>query len=62
MSDTSRGSADLRQLAGEQTSDFEHRLLRTEGESKVIEASANAGKESVHSKRICCFSMPMKLF
>lgn len=43
---------DLRQLAGEQTSDFEYRLLRTEGESKVIEATAKSAKESVYSKRI----------
>lgn len=43
---------DLRQLAGEQTSDFEYRLHRTEGDSKVIEATAKAGKESVYSKRI----------
>lgn len=43
---------DLRQLVGERIKDFEYRLVRNEGENKVIEATAKEGRESIYGKRI----------
>jgi len=47
---------DLRQLAGERTTDFDYKVIRSEGDSKVIEATPKAGKESIYGKRISWIS------
>ncbi len=43
---------DLRQLDGEQTRDFNYRILRKEGDHSIIEAAPKAGLESAYGKRI----------
>lgn len=43
---------DLRQLAGERTKEFNYRVIRNEGEHKVVEATPKGGTESIYGKRI----------